>query len=273
MVIPHCEFSWPNHPSAEHHSSSCDSARFREEPGALHFRVAQIRFEGAGRGQNLDANRLQALVDQFKWFHQIDFGNGVISKGLGPNAIQVAMADVYFKDGIAGRSFLDIGCWDGLNSIEAHKRGAARVLATDHFAWNDGWGDRRAFEFARQQLAPSIESRDISIDDLSVETVGQFEVVLMAGVFYHLRHPFLALERLSKLTTQTFIIETHLDAMDQERPAMIFYPTTELANDGTNWWGPNPECVLAMLRDSGFSRVEYTPTPYHPTRGIFHGHR
>ena len=54
---------------------------------------------------------------------------------------------------------------------------------------------------------------------------------------------------------------------------MVFYPGRELANDPTNWWGPNSACVTAMLRDSGFARVEYQQHPRYPDRGIFHAYR
>jgi hypothetical protein len=37
---------------------------------------------------------------------------------------------------------------------------------------------------------------------------------------------------------------------------MAFYPNDELANDPTNWWGPNAAALTAMLRDVGFERVE-----------------
>jgi tRNA (mo5U34)-methyltransferase len=45
--------------------------------------------------------------------------------------------------------------------------------------------------------------------------------------------------------------------MDDSRPVMLFYPENELNNDYTNWWGPNPPVVEAMLRDVGFRRTEH----------------
>lgn len=218
-------------------------------------------------------SELKSRIDRLQWHHQIDFGNGILSNGNTKIDVLRVQADAYFRNGITGQSFLDIGCWDGFNSIEAHRRGASAVLATDHFAWSKQcWGNRECFELARAQLAPSIKVLDIDLPDMTPERVGQFDVVLFAGVFYHLRHPFLALENLAKLARKTFIVETHLDGMDQARPVMIFYPGKELADDHTNWWGPNPACVEAMLRDVGFPRVEYIQHPLYPNRGIFHGH-
>jgi tRNA (mo5U34)-methyltransferase len=226
------------------------------------------------RAPDRPADDLRAQVMALHWHHQIDFGNGLLSPGNTPIEILRAQADIYFRDGMTGKTFLDIGCWDGFNSFEARRRGAARVLATDHFAWSkDCWGDRRSFELARAHLAPDVEVRDIDLPDLSVETVGSFDVVLFAGVFYHLRHPFLALEKLAPLATDTFIVETHLDALQDDRPAMVFYPGRELADDPTNWWGPNPAAVLSMLRDVGFAEVAFALHPIDPSRGIFHAWR
>ncbi len=217
---------------------------------------------------------LRERVNAFTWFHQIDFGDGILSPGVVKQDTLRKQAEVYFRDGIAGKTFLDIGCWDGYNSIEASRRGAARVLSTDHFAWSDRCsGDRRAFELARARLAPAIEVMDIDLPELTVERVGTFDVVLFAGVFYHLRHPLLVLEQLAPLAGETFILETHLDARWMRRPAMVFYPGREQDDDPTNWWGPNPACVEAMLRDVGFARVRYTRNPAARRRGIFHATR
>jgi tRNA (mo5U34)-methyltransferase len=222
----------------------------------------------AGAGE-VNETELREQVDTLPWFHSIDFGSGIVSPGSIPLPVLKAQADIYFPDGMQGKTVLDIGCWDGFNSIEAARRGAARVLATDHFAWTPRcWGDRRAFELARKHIAPAVELLEIDIPDLTPERVGCFDIVLFAGVFYHLRHPFLMLERVGKLANEQLIVETHLDATDYGRPAMVFYPVAELGQDDTNWWGPNRACVEAMLRDIGFPRVEYTPHPAAP-RGIF----
>jgi tRNA (mo5U34)-methyltransferase len=220
---------------------------------------------------------LQARVEALPWFHQIDLGKGVVTPGATPLEVLEASADVYFKDGLAGRSMIDIGCWDGFFSFEAKRRGAARVLATDHVAWSDErWGSRRAFDLAHELLGVDVEVRDVDLSDLTPGSVGRFDFVLFAGVLYHLRHPLLELERVSKICNEILVVETHLDALDVSRPAMVFYPTNELGGDASNWWGPNPACVTAMLHDVGFERVEFTPHP-HPThaegRGIFHAYR
>lgn len=217
---------------------------------------------------------LQQEVDALRWFHQIDFGNGVLSPGWIKKSKVERVAKILFDMPLAGKSVLDIGCWDGAYSVEATRRGAARVLATDHFSWNQGWGDRRAFELTRKYLAPSIEVMDIDVPDISVDTVGTFDVVLFCGVFYHLRHPFETLERIARTAGECLVLETHLmRLLLTSRPHMRFYPGKELHGDPTNWWSPNRSCVEAMLRDVGFKRITMKHPDYRMRRGIFHAWR
>ena len=71
-----------------------------------------------------------------------------------------------------------------------------------------------------------------------------------------MRHPLLALERIFSVTRRHLILQTQVDFTFIERPAIAFYPGTELNNDPTNWCGPNPPAVVAMLRTVGFTEVK-----------------
>jgi tRNA (mo5U34)-methyltransferase len=75
--------------------------------------------------------------------------------------------------------------------------------------------------------------------------------------FYHLRDPIAALREIYKITRETLVIETYVEhRLRQDVPIMMFYPGRELANDPSNWWGPNIASVRALLTMAGFSRVE-----------------
>jgi tRNA (mo5U34)-methyltransferase len=223
----------------------------------------------------------QALVDEIrslKWFHSIDLGNGLVTPGSVPLETLTAMASVIFSEPVKGKSVIDIGCWDGYFAVEAARRGARSVLATDDFVWRAGYTKRRNTEIAAELAAPSVlKVKQIDVLDISPETVGAHEVVIFTGVLYHMRHPLLALEKAASVCSELLIVETHIESMNEARPAMIFYPGKELADDPTNWWGPNTPCVEAMLRDQGFPWIRYTQRPGtppgHPIRGIFHARR
>jgi tRNA (mo5U34)-methyltransferase len=194
------------------------------------------------------------------WFHRIDLGNGILTPGLvdTPGVLQT----LGMPDDLRGKSVLDIGAWDGFYSFEAERRGASRVLATDSYCWGegpgsqDGFGTKDGFELARRARRSRVEDRHIDVLDLSPEKVGVFDLVLFLGVLYHMRHPLLALERVASVTGHQAIVETHVDMVECKRPVMVFYPGRELGGDETNWWGPNPAAVEAMLTTVGFREVK-----------------
>lgn len=220
----------------------------------------------------------QAEVDNLKWFHSIDFGNGVISRGAKSQDVIKSQTDSIFKYGVWAKSVLDVGAWDGAFSFAAEERGARDVLSTDHFCWvGDGWGRKAAFDLAKKAKGSRVREMVIDVPDLTPDRVGTFDVVLFLGVLYHLKNPLMALERMAPLTKEVLIVdtETALDTMTE--PVMRFFPDRELANDPTNWWAPNIACVKAMLQVAGFSRIEVSPdptnkTPINAKRGRFHFH-
>ena len=203
---------------------------------------------------------LRRRVDAVNWFHTIDLGNGIVTPGRDDSASRLARMQI--PDDLTGMSVLDVGAWDGYFSYEAERRGAARVLAIDSFSWEGGgWGSKAGFELAHEALGSSVESRTIDVLDLSPETVGVFDLVLFLGVLYHMRDPLLALERVASVTAKQLIVDTHVDLIGLRRPAAAFYPGDELNRDASNWWGPNPAAVEAMLRTVGFPRVEIVQRP------------
>jgi tRNA (mo5U34)-methyltransferase len=208
----------------------------------------------------MSSEALQARVDAIRWYHTIDLGHGVTTKGVDDSPQRLAR--VQLPASLAGLSVLDIG-------------GAARVVAADFYSWHGtGWGTKAGFTLAREVLGSRVEDVDIDVMDLAPERVGTFDVVLFLGVLYHLRHPFLALERVASVTRGRLMLETVVDMVGFERAAMAFYPGRELNNDPTNWWGPNIAAVRGMLESLGFEQVTtVTQMPnatYRAARAAYH---
>jgi tRNA (mo5U34)-methyltransferase len=216
---------------------------------------------------------LALRVAEHRWYHTIDLGGGVVTKGVDDSPIRLARLDL--PASLAGQTVLDIGAWDGYFSFEAERRGASRIVAADYYSWHgDGWGSKAGFELARRALGSKVEDVDVDVMDLSPERVGVFDVVFFLGVLYHLRHPLLALERVASVTRNLLILETVVDMVGIARPAVAFYPDRELNADPTNWWGPNVPALHAMLREVGFQHVR-TVTPersalYRAARAVSH---
>jgi tRNA (mo5U34)-methyltransferase len=210
----------------------------------------------------LNRDTLVARVDALRWYHTIDLGHGVVTKGL--DNTPVRLSRLRLPSSLSGQSVLDIGAWDGFFSFEAERRGASRVVATDYYSWHGlGWATgqgKAGFELAREAIGSRVEDVDLDVMDLSPARLGTFDTVFFLGVLYHLPNPLLALERVAAVTKDLLVLETVVDMVGFGRPAAAFYPGRELNGDPTNWWGPNAAAVHGMLRTVGFNRIE-TITP------------
>lgn len=200
-----------------------------------------------------------------KWFHRIDLGNGIITEAERDTAAKIR--GLHIPNDLRGQTVIDIGTWDGAFAFECERRGAERVLATDHFAWQKG-GDA-GFTLAHELLRSGVERKMIRVEELSPETVGVFDLVLFLGVLYHAENPMLYLRNVFSICRVRAIIETHVDAVEYPRPVAVYYPYDTLLGDPTNFWGPNPACVEAMLREVGFAHVERFES-WHSNRMEFH---
>lgn len=195
------------------------------------------------------------------FFHSFELPNETVH-GLSPIQSQRRYADVIFKHSVAGKSVVDIGAWDGFYSFEAERRGASRVLATDHFCWSGrGWGTKDGFDYVHERLNSKVESLDVDVFDLDPKQIGTFDVTMMLGVLYHLPNPFGGLEKAASLTKELLIIETHSDMNDRPEPLMRYYLSAELNGDSSNYWGPNILCLENMLRELHFTKFETWRAP------------
>lgn len=212
-------------------------------------------------------------INDIKWWHSFNFPE-LTTKGedMSPEKL----AGIGIPEDLTGQKVLDIGAWDGYFSFVCEKRGASEVVAVDTTAWQQAefgsWknGTKKAgFEFAREALKSKVIDKEIEILDLTPENVGQFDLVLCLGILYHMEDPWKVVRTICKLCKKTIIIETHSDGNYLSVPAMIFYPRG-VNNDPSNHWGPNMECVMAMLEAEGF---KITKVGYGNMRAVVHAER
>src|SRR6266566_300291 len=197
------------------------------------------------------ARRISELGD---WFHNVDL-HGIQTAphhflGDFPNIKWKQIASAIPED-LTGATVLDVGCNAGFYSMEMKKRGAKRVLGIDVV---DRYLDQA--RFVAETLGLEIELRKCSVYAVD-ELPGQFDFVFFMGVFYHLRYPLFALDKLitkiaGQLVFQTMLrgseeVETYNDDYhfwddkifrDPKFPCMYFIEN-KYAGDQTNWWIPN----------------------------------
>jgi tRNA (mo5U34)-methyltransferase len=203
------------------------------------------------------------------WWHTIDLGGRVVTPGK-DNSPQ-KLKTLHLPERLDGMSVLDVGTWDGFFAFECERRGAARVVGTDKPAWEAGTG-KAGFDYAKARLGSRVDAVQMDLFDLSPETVGTFDVTLFLGVLYHVRDPLRALEALASVTRHHLILETHADLIGITRRPMTAFNGDYRDRDGSaHWWGPNPACVLSMVRAAGFSSAELVYVSPWPVRAARYG--
>jgi tRNA (mo5U34)-methyltransferase len=221
-------------------------------------------------------DRIQALGP---WFHNMTLGGVQTAPNhfLGDYPmVKWQRFEHAIPADLRGMSVLDIGCNAGFYSMQMKRRGAARVLGIDF--------DESRLRQAR--FAAEVEGLEIEYRTLSVYDVGaldeRFDLVLFAGVLYHLRHPLLALDLIHEHVTRDLFVYQSLqrgsDAIRPIQPDYDFWQTEifddqawpklhfieqAYAHDPTNWWAPNRACSEAMLRSAGFEVIG------HPESEVF----
>lgn len=221
----------------------------------------------------------QRVRELGRWFHNLNL-HGIQTApdhflGDYPATKWRAFADAIPAD-LSGRAVLDIGCNAGYYSIEMKRRGADRVVAIDF----DETYLAQA-RFAAEVLGAKIEFRQLSVYDVA-KLREQFDLVLFMGVFYHLRHPLLALDLIhDHVCKDLFVFQSMQRGSndiarwdgdyhfwqqgifdDPAYPKMHFIEE-KYCGDPTNWWIPNRACSEALLRSAGFKILG------HPEEEVF----
>jgi SAM-dependent methyltransferase len=179
---------------------------------------------------------------------------------------------------VRGKRCLDVGTYDGFFAFELERRGALEVVATDisdHSQWD--WpaamrargaeylasvaGEKGlGFRVAQEALGSSVVRRELSVYELSPETVGEFDVVVCGSLMLHLKNPVAALEAIRSVCRGSLLsaeqIDPVLTLLSPRRPAMWFR-----AGHETQWQIPNAAGLRALVESAGFS-VERATSPY-----------
>jgi 2-polyprenyl-3-methyl-5-hydroxy-6-metoxy-1,4-benzoquinol methylase len=192
------------------------------------------------------------------WFQRIEVLPGYHSPGWDDPA--VGKLPYYgLPEDLSGLRVLDIGCAEGFFSFEAERRGAREVIGIDSFP-----DSVRRFNIVKAARQSNANAFLLNVYDLEPKRLGTFDLVLFYGVFYHLKHPQLSLERIRSICTGTLLFQTHV----AEEPAVAgepwgrFYPHGLMSGgegelfDPTVFWLFNELCCVAMLDHVGFTDLD-----------------
>jgi tRNA (mo5U34)-methyltransferase len=213
----------------------------------------------------LSAEEAAVFIASFpSWYHNIYLGNGIYTmKSRAFHQDIWAQFEKALPSSLSNYSVLDVGTNAGYFALQAKLRSAKRVVGIEL--------DKDFLDQAK--AVHKIWGVEIDYRHMDVHDVGklkeQFDIVIFAGILYHLKNPFRVIEDIGSMCDDAILLETEIIPDDprnclivrQGKPPtlqpvkkgmMKFIETNELNGDGSNWWVPDIECVMAMMRTAGF---------------------
>lgn len=159
---------------------------------------------------------------------------------------------------------LDIACNCGGFSFEAASAGASEVLGieiVDHYI--------RQANFIKDAIgATNVRFELGSLDDLSPETHGKFDVVFCFGILYHLENPVGSMRKIASVAKNVMFVDTALIPSPRPMWLMTFPSALKEARKTTSLWRseegvcqftPSREAVERLLQFLGFSSEFMAP--------------
>jgi SAM-dependent methyltransferase len=215
----------------------------------------------------MNKEEILRLLNSREWFHAYEIAQGIFTPGKIKVNPKFALDFYGVPENLIGMSVLDIGAWDGPYSFELERRGA-NVVALDI---QDP--ERTGFNIARKIKNSSVEYLKCSVYDLPDEFSEKFDLILFLGVYYHLKHPLLAFERIWQALNQQGMIyfegaildfAYNIDSFWAERRNLLkdlisipvaYFTSGEFASDGSNWYVPTKVCLQEWLKATGFQDI------------------
>lgn len=148
---------------------------------------------------------------------------------------------------MVGKTFLDIGCWGGQFCVEALDRGAELVLGVD-LVWGEKWNEMLSKNWRLQFLCNDVFSQ--AFLDIPV-----FDVVLCAGVLYHVTDPIGLLRRVKAKAEELIVLETAFHD-NKVSPCLVYCPDDSYGGDWSNWFVPNTEFLRLIAKELGMEILD-----------------
>lgn len=161
-----------------------------------------------------------------------------------------AYSAVGVRNKIEGSRVLDIGCNAGYDSFLMAAAGALEVVGIEPH----GFYQHACFLNAVYNL-PNVNFMNLGWEDLDQRYLGNFDFVNCQGLIYHVQEPSLLLRKLASMTRPggTLLMETHVLSGTSTQAQFI---EGAFWGDETYWWIFGDECLMGMLRSSGFKDVQ-----------------
>ncbi len=226
-------------------------------------------------------------IQNHGWYHSYEVLPGVTSPGRNvTNAANIFDQRHKLPQSLSGLRALDIGALDGPYTFELERRGA-EVTALDIQS-----PDVTGFNIARRARKSNVRYVQGSVYHLSELLKGEkFDIITYFGVWYHLKHPIIALEQIWNALKYDGLVcfegeclcsyiespKTHRICVDppgatligkSEAPYSLFY-ADEYKGDKWSWYVPNAACVEQWFDCAAMKITSHGFWDSHPHQRMF----
>jgi tRNA (mo5U34)-methyltransferase len=153
----------------------------------------------------------------------------------------------------------DIGAADGDLAFFLEKQGlAVDMIENESTNFNRLEGAR----ILKHALDSSVTIRSVDLDSQFPLSDEKYDAILLLGTLYHLKNPFLILERLARMTRYCFV-STRIARQTADGQPLSRYPIAyllgaqECNNDDTNFWIFSEEGLKRLIDRTGWSVLSY----------------
>jgi len=152
-------------------------------------------------------------------------------------------------ENVKGKRVLDIGCNAGYDAFYLHALGALETVGLEphpfyfHALFLNAVYNREGVSF-----------HNVGWENLDTNYLGNFDLVNCLGLIYHVKEPMALLEKIASIMKPgaKLLIETHALSESSKQACFIEGP---FWGDVTYWWIFGDECLMGMLRSTGFKDV------------------
>jgi 2-polyprenyl-3-methyl-5-hydroxy-6-metoxy-1,4-benzoquinol methylase len=193
--------------------------------------------------------KLKKILSYPHWRHSVELGNDCRT----PGHVEISLWDfIGLPKQLKGKSFLDIGANDGLFSIEAERKGASEIVASDLYkdsidTMKNGWSTEGIL-LLKDYLNSKIQLHTKGIYHIS-EMNKTFDVVFMNDIINWLEDIELAFKNLGEVTKEVLYISDGF-IIDNTIPKQI------KPEGHTLRFMYNLKFIGSLLEKNGF-RIEY----------------
>lgn len=223
-------------------------------------------------GEFADNEEILREIKSVPWYHRFEILPGVFTPGKLPVDPKTIFAHFGVPGSLTGKNVLEVGTWDGPLAFECEARGGI-VTALDI-------QDPRktGFNVAKRILGSHVKYVQGSVYDATDLLRGTYDYIFFLGVYYHLKNPLLAFEKLSLLLAdrgllvfegaciRSYVEDTQGNPVSLQTaqaigcsdvPLSAFYANTYCGDD-SNWFIPNFLCLKSWMEAAGLTVVSHS---------------